>query len=389
MHRLRATGRPVVSIGKLHYRAKGVDHGFSDEILPMYLANEGRGWPQGLIRDPLPGYDEAAELARDVGRGETTYTEYDRAIAAEAARWLRLHGSRGPWALFVSFVSPHYPLMAPPAFHDLYDGIDLPAPVAAGERHRHPVLAEMQRFWSYDDHFDAEARAAATRGYFGLCSFLDHCAGEVLSALDNAGATRETVVLSISDHGEMLGAHGFWAKSVMYEDSVGVPMILAGPGIPQGVNPTPVSLTDVAATAAEVAGIVPPPAKAPWQGRSLLGFARSPEPDRPVLSEYHDGGSPTGITMVMKGRWKYVHYAGGHPPQLFDLASDPRELTDLGQSTAHREVLASLDRALRAMLDPEAVNAAAFADQRALVEAWGGREAILSLPGFGHTPVGS
>ena len=71
MQRLRERGHDVVSIGKLHYRRAGDDFGFSDEILPMYLANEGRGWVQGLLRDPLPDFPEAAELATTLGPGET------------------------------------------------------------------------------------------------------------------------------------------------------------------------------------------------------------------------------------------------------------------------------------------------------------------------------
>ena len=88
-----------------------------------------------LIRNPLPGFAEAAEMARDAGPGESSYTEYDRGIAAEACKWLKRYPSKirnKPWALFVSFVSPHYPLTAPPRFFDLYAGRELPATIAVG-----------------------------------------------------------------------------------------------------------------------------------------------------------------------------------------------------------------------------------------------------------------
>ena len=132
MHRLREAGHAAVSVGKLHFRSGDDDNGFNEEILPMYLANGGKGWPQGLVRNPLPRFDEARELARDVGPGDSTYTEYDREIAAAAARWLRRYPAKiknKPWALFVSFASPHYPLTAPKAFFDRYAGRAIPEPV--------------------------------------------------------------------------------------------------------------------------------------------------------------------------------------------------------------------------------------------------------------------
>ena len=392
MHRLRAAGHGVVSIGKLHFRSGQDDNGFSEEILPMYLANEGRGWPQALLRRPLPDFPDAVEMAADCGPGESDYTGYDRRITAEACRWLRRYPgalTAKPWSLFVSFVSPHYPLVAPQPFFDLYEGLALPEPFARGpeERSRHPVLEEMRRFWNYDDHFTQEKRVLARRCYYGLCSFLDDNIRQVLAALDDGGAASETLVVYISDHGEMLGNHGFWAKSVMYEDSVAIPLILAGPGIPAGVNATPVSLNDIAATAEQAVGLTPPPATAPWQGRPLQDFCAAPEPGRVVLSEYHDGGSPTGIFMLRQDQWKYIHYAGGYPPQLFDLKDDPQEINDLGCDSNFDSQRNALRRSLKKILDPENVNAQAFDDQAKLLERYGGAEAVLTMPSFNHTPL--
>jgi choline-sulfatase len=390
MHRLRAAGHPVTSIGKLHFRSGADDHGFDAEIEPMYLANNGLGWPRGLLRDPMPDYDDVMQLAAEAGPGESDYTAYDRRITARARDWLRRAPEKGgggdkPWALFVSFISPHYPLTAPQPFFDLYDGVELPAPF--GRPPEHPVLRAMARFWDYDRHFDAVTRRLARRCYYGLCSFLDDNIRQVLAALADSGQAERTTVISISDHGEMLGNHGFWTKLLMYEDSVGIPLIMAGPGVPRGVNHTPVSLTDIAATVERAVGLAPRPPVGSWSGRPLQEFVAAPEPGRAILSEYHDGGSPTGITMLRQDRWKYVHYAGGYPAQLFDLDTDPRELTDLGASAGHEEVRRRLEAELRGILDPEAVNARAFADQARLLAAHGGRDAVLAMKSFGHTPL--
>ncbi|MDG2286183.1 MAG: sulfatase-like hydrolase/transferase [Alphaproteobacteria bacterium] len=387
MHRLRDRGHPVTSIGKLHFRSGDDDNGFDEEIEPMYLANDGLGWPQGLLRAPLPPYNEVTQLASEAGPGESSYTDYDRRVTAPARDWLRQapNDPDRPWALFVSFVSPHYPLTAPLAFFDLYDNAPIPDPI--GQTPDHPVLREMARFWDYDRHFDAATRRLARRCYYGLCSFLDDNIRQVLQALEDSGQSGETTIISISDHGEMLGNHGFWTKSVMYEDSAGIPLIMTGPGIKPRINHTPVSLTDIASTVEHAVGMRPVPARTSFSGRPLQSLLDAPEPDRPILSEYHDGGSPTGFYMLRRRNWKYVHYAGGHPPQLFDLDTDPDELRDLGTNPDATEIRDSLASKLREMLDPEAVNARAFADQARVLASLGGAEMVNAMPSFGHTPL--
>jgi choline-sulfatase len=106
-----------------------------------------------------------------------------------------------------------------------------------------------------------------------------------------------------------------------------------------------------------------------------------------VLSEYHDGGSPCGVFMLRQGRYKLVHFAEGHPPQLFDLETDPQELQDLAGDPGHAATLARLDTKLREIMDPEAVNRQAFEDQARMIESLGGIEAIRALPSFNHTPL--
>lgn len=388
-HALREAGHPVVSIGKLHFRRGGDDHGFNEEIEPMYLANDGKGWVQGLLRDPLPRYDDTAELAADIGPGETSYTEYDRRVTHEAVKWLKTYPrkfTRKPWVLFVSFIAPHYPLKCPEEFYRLYERQTLPVPPR--QRPEHDVLQEMAGFWNYDEHFDDGMREVARKGYYGLVSFMDDNIRQVMEALEDSGAARDTTVMYISDHGEMLGSHGFWTKSVMYEDSAAVPMMLAGRGVPQGVNDTAVSLSDVAATVKQVVGLKQAPAREPWMSRPVQDFIARPEPDRFVVSQYHDGGAPTGFYMLRYRQWKYVHYAGRDADQLFDLSADARELNDLGRSAMHgreREMLRTL---LGHVLDPDAVNAEAFADQRALIARMGGEDAIRQMASFGYTPVG-
>ena len=394
-HRLRRHGMDAVSAGKLHFRRTQDDNGFAPELRPMHV-KDGIGWAPGLLRDPLGDYPAAAELSAQVGAGNTGYHAYDRAVADAAAGWLEARAAGGgpPWALFVSFVSPHYPLAAPQQWFDLYAGANLPPPKPyAGNWRDHPALRETLRFFDYDRHFDAAARDTAIRGYLGLVSFVDDLIGRVLGALDAGGFADNTTILFVSDHGEMLGDFGLWTKQAMFEGSAGIPAILAGPGIAAGRTVgTPVSLVDVFPTVLDAVGVSSDSGGHPGllPGRSLLEIAAAPEdPDRPVLSEYHDGGSIAGAFMLRRGGWKLVHHEG-FPPQLFDLATDPDEQCDRAAEPAIVDVLGSMQAGLREIVDPAAANARAFADQRARLDELGGADAVRAMQGynFGHSPPG-
>ncbi len=392
-HRLMADGHRVTSIGKLHYRDTGDPNGFDEEIMPMHVLN-GVGDAIGLIRSPPAARPNVRLLAEEVGRGESTYTRYDRAITAEACRWLSEEAPRHadkPWVLFVSLVCPHFPLRAPDAFYDMYPRGDVPWPIQRepGARPGHPVLDAIRRIQNYDDHFrDDDHRREGIAAYYGMVSFLDDNVGRMLRALEENGLGGSTRVIYTSDHGDNLGARTFWGKAVMYEESAGVPLIMAGPGVPDGhVVADPVTLVDVYPTAVEAVGEEPTAwERSELSGHSLFDVAAGSGPERTPLVEYHAAASITGCFMVRAGRWKYVHYEG-YEPQLFDLDADPFEAADLAADPAHADVVADCDRRLRAVVDPAAATARAFADQQARIEALGGLDAVLSRGNYPYTPA--
>ena len=387
MHAVRDSGVDMQSFGKLHFRSNADDNGFSREVLPMHV-HEGRGWTFGLLREDSPDYDATKGLAADVGPGESEYSAYDRAVTRRAKAWLAERGSSAaPWAAFVSLVTPHYPLRAPQEFHDLYAAADIPEPIGTAQAPDHPELAQLAEFYDYNRHFEGDGIAKARLAYFALVSFMDDCVGQMLDALRASGQEDDTLIVYVSDHGEMLGDHGFWTKSVMYEGSVGVPMLMAGPSVPQGHRVgTAVSLLDVASTATSMFGVGDLDGALP--GRSLVDLAlEGDDTDRTVMSEYHDGGSSTGSFMLRWGNWKYVYYAGMEP-QLFDLTVDPEELCDLGSSSEAVHVAARAEglRRLNEICDPEAVNRRVFDDQRRRIADLGGPSACRAQA-FGHTPA--
>ena len=380
--RLRQHGRPVVSIGKLHYRDDSVLGGFDRTLIPMHV-RKGIGDLLGAVRDPLPVREKTRTLSEEIGPGESSYTRYDRAITAAAEEWLTEEAPKldEPWTLYVGLVAPHFPLIAPEAFYALYPPERMPLPKACrpGDWPRHPWFDAIRECFIWDRFFDDDKRRIATASYFGLCSFLDHNIGRILDALERSGAGERTRILYSSDHGDNLGVRGFWGKSNAYEESSAVPMILAGPDVAAGrVVSTPVSLVDLFPTVLDATGTPAAPSDAGLPGRSLLRIAAEPDdPRRTVFGEYHASGAVSGMFMLRSGRWKYVYYVGMRP-QLFDLEADPFERSDLAERPEHAALLAAFEAQLRRICDPEEVDARAKADQAALVERHGGREAVLA-----------
>jgi choline-sulfatase len=388
-HLLRESGHRVASVGKLHFRLAGEDHGFSEEIIPMHIY-QGKGDLLGLIRDDMPPRGNSKKMIAMAGPGESTYTFYDKDICSRAQVWLREEAPKAkdkPWVLFVSFVAPHFPLTAPPEHYYRYWNRELPMPrlYAREERPKHPYIVDYSRNFNYDDYFESpEDVKKALAGYFGLVSYLDENVGKVLGALRDSGMADDTVVMYTSDHGDNLGSRGLWGKSTMYEEIAGVPMILAGPGVPSGKRiDTPVSHVDAFPTLMEIAGEKMPGG---FPGVSLLSIADGAKPNRTVLSEYHGMGSSTGAFAVRVGKWKYVHYAK-YGPQLFDLEADPDETTDLAESPAHAKVLEQCRTALYSVCDPQEVDRRARARQAELLALNGGREAVIKRGDFGFTPA--
>ena len=385
-HLLRDAGCDVTSIGKLHFRNEQDDTGFTRQLLPMHVV-KGVGDLLGAVRDPLPFRHKAKALAEEIGIGESTYTRYDRAIAAESVRWIQEHAEQDNWVLFSSFVAPHFPLIAPEEFAARYrlDDIPLPKLARAEDRDDHPWITALRNCFGHDSYFDDALRRRALLSYGALCSFMDWHFQQICDAIEAAGLAEEALVIYTADHGDNMGTRALWGKSTLYEESARVPMLVRAPGRHlRRVVATPATLADVAPTLMEWMGV---PAPTNWPGRSLLAMAEAPDDgQRVAFSEYHAAGAETGAYMVRQGPWKLIYYVG-MAPQLFDLSNDPEELHDLAPTGQHAEVLARLTAELRRIVDPEAMDRLAKADQRALLDAHGGREAVVARGGFGATPA--
>lgn len=391
-HRLQETGHPVVSIGKLHFMNETDPTGFDEQIIPMHIV--GGGDVHGLVRDDPPFRPQCKGLAETAGPGETDYVKYDRRVMEEACKWLQNAGNRSDdknWTLFVSFACPHFPLVPPQEFYDLYSLDEIPLPKQRNEKDwpKNDWWRAFENCYVFDRFFrDDEHRKVAIAAYFGLCSFVDDNVGKVLNALREAGLAENTRILFTSDHGDNLGSRGLWGKSTMYEESAGIPMIMAGPDIPQGkVVSTPVSLIDVYPTVLDCLAEEPNAEDLKRPGTSLLEIIERPEDTaRIVFSEYHATATTTGEYMIRRGRYKYIYYHG-FEPELYDLETDPEEMNDLARDPKYKGLLREFETYLRNMLDPEEVDRRAKAAQAILIGHYGGVEKVRSYGGPVTTPT--
>ncbi len=385
-HVVRAAGHRVDAIGKLHFRG-GDDNGFSEEIEPLHVV-AGVGDVLGCLRDNPPRRHKRPGI-EEAGPGDSTYIRYDAANGERARGWLARHARDSrPWVLFVGFVLPHPPYIAPPELFGLYQPQRLPLPPQwkAAEWPAHPVIAAFRSFFDFDKPFPEEVVRRLNAAWYGALTHMDRQVGRILDAVDELGLAGRTRVLYASDHGESRGARGLFGKFTMYEESAAVPLVISGPGVPRGrVVRTPVSLVDIYPTVLDaVLGDAGGSRGLP--GRSLLRVADEPDAERTVFSEYHALGCARGCFMVRRGRWKYVHYVGA-PPQLFDLAEDPGELCDLAGAPRHRAAQREMEGRLRQIVDPEEADAQARADQRRVVDRLGGRDQVIARGAFDNSPV--
>ncbi|WP_207592274.1 sulfatase-like hydrolase/transferase [Halomontanus rarus] len=362
-HHFSERGVDVTTVGKLDFEPD-VDDGFDDQRIASHRESPD---VNGLYRDPPIRRENARERILAAGPVEETvwYREREEAKTAEAIGVLESKAASdddAPWVLNVNYILPHFPLEVESSYYDTYPPEEVDLPIDNPAADDHPILEELR------DHFDGrdvdEAVLRRTRAaYYGLCTALDDYVGRLLSALDRLGLADDTLVVYTSDHGEPLGDHEIWWKCCMYEQSVGVPLIVRGPGVEEGaLVEQPTSLLDLVPTMADRVGIE---LDRNWRGRSLLPVVagdREADPDRTVFSEYHAHGTSRGMFMLRRERYKYVYYSE-NPDQLFDLDADPAETNNLAANGEYEELRAEFESELRTITDPDTVDRRARRDQ--------------------------
>jgi arylsulfatase len=374
--RLREAGYQTAGFGKTHWY-------LGEELAPnIPVKTSTRGFEVRVQRNTdepgrvEPGatqmgherpedYAALSAETRPYGSGETVeaYKGFTSAVPPQRhiEAWLTdralefLDGGRDgerPFFLYLSFDFPHAPFNVPPGYEELYDLTDIPDPptVPAGANLSGHAGGEWKLWDQWLQETSLQERRMSTLRYYALCSYVDAQFGRVLRRLEEMGEMENTFVVFTSDHGEMLGERRRFSKYCLYEGSVRVPLILAGPDTPTRLRGTiderPAELVDVLPTLLSVAGETTPPE---LPGASLLA-----EPARAgSFSEMHGTGyekaQKAPAYMWRTRDWKLITYlpgdaadaearVGGAKGELYDLRADPLEIENLYEDPDHLSV---------------------------------------------------
>ena len=262
---------------------------------------------------------EHAEIKKNMGAYTTALPDdayCDNWLAENGLKFLREFPADQPWHLVVNFTGPHNPMDVTHSMRQRWADVDFPPP-------------------HDNDHPDREGLLRNRQNYAAMIENIDRQVGCFVDLVQERGELDNTIIIYASDHGEMLGDHGRWGKSIWYTPSAGVPLIASGPGIQRGVEAdTLVSLHDLAATFIDYGQASPMPT---MDAISL----------RPVLqgeSSVHRSHVVSGLDnwrMVFDGKHKLISQPD-HLSILFDIEADPLE--DCNIAEREPEVVARLQK---------------------------------------------
>jgi choline-sulfatase len=369
-HYLRRAGYQTVLSGKMHYCGADQLHGFEDRLTTdIYPADF--GWtPDWEHFGPRPSWYHSMDSVTQAGPCiRSNQVDFDDDTVHEARRKLydlARSRDRRPFCMVVSMSHPHDPYTIPQPYWDRYEGVEIDMP-----RVRMPV-----------DQLDAHSRRlrhvcglellpvtetqtrAARRAYYGAVSYIDDQVGTLMTTLTETGHARDTIVLLLADHGDMLGERGLWYKMNFFEPACRIPLIVSAPArFAPGRVIESASLVDVLPTLCELSGSDVKDYATPLDGRSLVPqLGGAPGADE-VIGEYLAEGAIAPLVMIKRGRYKFVH-CPVDPDQLYDLALDPDEVRNLAADRIQARRVEALRAEVGRRWDLPALHEAVVASQR-------------------------
>ena len=282
--------------------------------------------------------------------------EFNRWVLDNALTGLAAREPDKPFFMVVGTEGPHPPLMVPEKYYNMYDPDSVPEPPNWNPSPAEPSFLSSSYYrklrHEWGDDFAAWRKSVAT--YWGYVTYIDSLFGEFIAKLEEEGVLDNTIVMMISDHGEMMGQHGLWQKFCPYEEAIRVPWVIRWPGrIKAGTRcKMDVSHVDVGATLLAAAGIETEPLG--LEGENLLPYitGQREEPDqRDCFTQYNlgpDFESWHGVQnwrAIVRRPWKYVLHQNGEA-ELYNIVQDPYEMDNEAGLPDTQELEDSLREAL-------------------------------------------
>ncbi len=261
-----------------------------------------------------------------------------------------------PWCLHLSYIKPHWPLIAPSPYHKMFSSEDIQAVVCSDQEREnpHPVYqAFMQQEYS-ESYSREDVRDTVIPVYMGLIKQIDDYLGRLFDFMETRELFKNTMIVFTADHGDYLGDHWLGEKDLFHDVSAKLPMIVFDPRAEADSNRGSqceafVESVDILPSFIEFAG--GEFCRERLEGRSLSPLLHKNEPEDwrdYTISEidYSDRGARSLLglepyqcraIMVRNKRWKYICHQE-FLPQLFDMEKDPDELVDLGANPEYKAV---------------------------------------------------
>ncbi len=349
---LNDSGYDTIAIGKMHFqperRATGFNYFYNMDELPavreeddyaMYLKKEGYGQLQSVhgVRTCLYMQPQRS-LVPEKHHGSVWAA--DRTI-----EYLDSTRGRQPYDIWTGYLHPHPPRDLPEAWADLYRG-KIPEPVKSVTPLSTLAVENQQLACVYND----EVRNRIRELYAAAISHVDQQIGRILDKLEELNLIDDTLILFVSDHGEMLGDLDTYQKFLPYDPSARIPFIIRYPKAYQAGERRPefVDLNDVLPTFVDAAGLTYP-ADYELPGESLL--KQDGKKDRRYQYIEHQRDNKRWCC-IRDQRYKYVYYYGDRE-QMFDMVEDPKETVNLLWNTEDEEILKIRDELKRVLLSYE------------------------------------
>ncbi|MEZ4865142.1 MAG: sulfatase-like hydrolase/transferase [Caldilineaceae bacterium] len=347
-------GYQTYAVGKLHVYPQRNRIGFDDVILD----EEGRQ-QYGAVDDFELFLGDEGYAGQHFGHGMSNneysarpwhlpeYTHPTNWATTQMCRTIKRRDPTRPAFWFLSYRHPHPPLVPLQSYLDLYRDLAIDEPtIGLWADGNESLPYSLQGKQAVGHKHNATQIRLARRAFYALCTHIDHQLRVVIGTLREEGLLNDTILLFTSDHGDMLGNHGMWAKRLFYEQSANIPMILLGPAGDQRVghhrvDERLVGWQDIMPTLLDLAGV---PIPASVEGISMVGEAKRPW----FYGEIDEGAHAT--RMIHDGRYKLIYYAAGNHRQLFDLQEDPGEQLDRARDATYAEPLERLTQLLISQL---------------------------------------
>ena len=294
-----------------------------------------------LNHRPLPGNHQVASSApNDRHRYSLIPEEHHMAafFAHRAERFLRMHrGSSLPFFMVVSFYGPHLPVAPPKPWNEKFRLEDCPLPDNHPDTLEGKPESQRENAYCYKLPSWSEAQFRDyIRRYYGYAAYIDAQIGRILDALASSGFEEDTIVLFTSDHGDLIGAHGFVYKidEACYKEMMNVPLLLRVPGrtLPGSVSRSLVGTVDIMPTLLDLLDLKIPGGVHGIPFTPALRFPRTPIRDS-VFTHW----GPDSI-VAYDDRWKYGLHSRAEIDELYDTEKDPGELTNLIHTGGYEDI---------------------------------------------------